>query len=462
VTAFRPRFLLRERAFLERIAAFDRAPDPDFWPECLEALALHHETETAYFTTIYNNSNAQTDFKSFLARMDAAAGSTTSLLKLISGLGDVSHMDIQRDLLALRATALGAGVDSREFVRGVEAFLERHYYHADAELDLLCPRWGEQPERVRQLVFLTMAPGAAPADPAVTAQQQREEYLSEAGAVDARLRARPLCGARFRRRFRRQLARVRSYLRAREEMRDCSTRAYHVVRRYLLEAGRRLEARGVLASAGHVFFLQTEDLSELARTSGAPPPTARLAELSERLRVRRLMHSGYRDLTPPNEFGRGVTQRNGGNALAASEGSARLQGLGSSPGLAEGPVRVIVDLRDSGAIRPGDILVTKFTDPGWTPILGLVSGIVTEVGGLLSHAAVIGREYGIPAVLNLPGATEVLRSGMRVQVNGDTGFVTVLPPHSGVSQPQDLDGARDSTRAIEAADSEAPPAARLR
>ena len=88
--------------------------------------------------------------------------------------------------------------------------------------------------------------------------------------------------------------------------------------------------------------------------------------------------------------------------------------------------RVVPSLADIGQVRHGDILVTKFTDPGWTPALGLVAGVVTEVGGLLSHAAVIGREYGIPAVLNVGGATEALRSGQWIRVDGDNGHVTVL------------------------------------
>jgi phosphoenolpyruvate synthase/pyruvate phosphate dikinase len=91
-----------------------------------------------------------------------------------------------------------------------------------------------------------------------------------------------------------------------------------------------------------------------------------------------------------------------------------------------GTVRVVTSLDEIHLLRTGDILVTKTTDPGWTPVLGLVAGVVTEVGGMLSHAAVIGREYGIPAVLNLKGATSLLKTGMRVRVDGATGLVEIL------------------------------------
>ena len=84
-------------------------------------------------------------------------------------------------------------------------------------------------------------------------------------------------------------------------------------------------------------------------------------------------------------------------------------------------MRVVPTLDRADTLKPAEILVTRFTDPGWTPVLGLVSGIVTEVGGLLSHAAVIGREYGIPAVLNVPGATQILKTGQRVEIDGSDG-----------------------------------------
>jgi len=138
---------------------------------------------------------------------------------------------------------------------------------------------------------------------------------------------------------------------------------------------------------------------------------------------RRAMYAGYRDFGAPNELGASVEQR---SAASYVTGEKRLVGLGCSARQVEGVVRVVTSIDEIDLIRRGDILVTRTTDPGWTPVLGLVSGVVTEVGGMLSHAAVIGREYGIPAVLNLPGATSILRTGMRVRVDGATGVVEIL------------------------------------
>ena len=91
-------------------------------------------------------------------------------------------------------------------------------------------------------------------------------------------------------------------------------------------------------------------------------------------------------------------------------------------------MRVLASLAEAGSLTSGEILVTRFTDPGWTPLFGIAGAVVTEVGGLLSHAAVIGREYGIPAVLNLPGATRTLCTGQRVRVDGRAGTVALLEP----------------------------------
>src|SRR5262249_30882813 len=104
----------------------------------------------------------------------------------------------------------------------------------------------------------------------------------------------------------------------------------------------------------------------------------------------------------------------------------RLSGVGCSTGAATGRVRVIRTLEEAGRLRPGDVLVAPFTDPGWTPLLNVAAAVVTENGGLLSHAAVICREYGISAVLNVTDATRLLRDGQRVRVDGENGNVDIL------------------------------------
>ena len=135
------------------------------------------------------------------------------------------------------------------------------------------------------------------------------------------------------------------------------------------------------------------------------------------MQQRRDYEEMYRNFVPPNEVGRGF-------ALAPVENHGhRLTGIGCSTGVTSGRVRVVTTLENSGNLERGDILVCPFTDPGWTPLLNIAGAVVTETGGLLSHAAVICREYGIPAVLNVAGATRILRDGQVVRVDGENGYV---------------------------------------
>ena len=408
-----------ERAkWLERIDAFARTDDARFFTDCARVIGdVHARVEQTYFTTIYNNSNAQSDFKGFLAKLDAAIGRPSNQGKLMSGLDDVRHMDVQRGFVRLYAVAKQAGFASEAWTRALDGFLHEHGFHADAELELTCPRWSEAPERVRVHVEHMIASGAPPADPDKTVASQRRQFEEERSAIEARIRTSLRWRARFSRGFRGHLTRVRAYLSAREQMREYSTQIYAIVRAYAVEAGRRLAARSELAHQDDVFFLDTTELVALANRARIDRSV-----LHERIDFRKAMYAGYRDLVPPNELGRGVTVR----AEESFDGKNVLRGLGCSPGRVEGIARVVATLDDVGTIRKGDILVTRFTDPGWTPVLGMVAGVVTEVGGLLSHAAVIGREYGIPAVLNLPGATKALKSGQRIRIDGESGVVELL------------------------------------
>jgi pyruvate,water dikinase len=104
-------------------------------------------------------------------------------------------------------------------------------------------------------------------------------------------------------------------------------------------------------------------------------------------------------------------------------GEGDLGGVGGAPGIAEGPVRLIRTLAELGSVEEGDILVTHAIDPAWTPVFGIIAGVISEEGGILSHATVLGREYGLPVVIGAAGAAAAFREGDRVEVNGTTGIV---------------------------------------
>ncbi|MBF6463165.1 aminotransferase class III-fold pyridoxal phosphate-dependent enzyme [Nocardia puris] len=400
----------------ERAARVREADDATFATELEECLlTFHADTERSYFTTIYYNSSVQSDVKQLIDKVDAATGGSTPVLDLMGGLADISHMQLQRGIVALHRVGREHGLDSAEWDAALAEFLADQGFHADAELDLTCPRWSEDPKRVRDMIAPMLERGAPPADPDVTLVEQRHRYETALAALRDRVRAKAGTRVRYARGLDRQVERMRNYLIARERMREFSQRCYAIVRAYVVEAGARLAAAGTLDRADDVFLLTIHELADLVGGR------VTIAELAPEIRYRGAMYAGYRDLVPPHELGGGVSEAQG---AAPSDGD--LTGLGCSPGIAEGTARVITSLSEIDRLRDGDILVTRFTDPGWTPALGLVSAVVTEVGGMLSHAAVIGREYGIPAVLNVAGATAAIRSGQRIRVDGGTGVITVL------------------------------------
>jgi pyruvate,water dikinase len=209
----------------------------------------------------------------------------------------------------------------------------------------------------------------------------------------------------------------------------------------LREVGRRMVAAGALAQPDDVFYLTCEEAQAAARALDAARPaeaggaglpfrsTAFLREVA----ARRATHEMERKVTPPvalpikggaRLFGLDVsrwmparTDQRAGNTI---------KGVGTSPGRVQGVARVIHGPEEFEQMQPGDILVAKITTPAWTALFALASGVVTDVGGPLSHSSIVAREYHIPAVLGTGVATERVRSGQRITVDGDAGVVTIV------------------------------------
>jgi len=190
---------------------------------------------------------------------------------------------------------------------------------------------------------------------------------------------------------------------------------YFVYKQALLREAERLVENQVLRKKEDIFYLRFDELEEVARTNRVD---------HELLRERREAFKSYQALTPP----RVLTSE--GEAVAGSyrrDGvpAGALLGLAVSAGVVEGRARVVLDIAKADLER-GDILVTRYTDPSWTPFFVGISGLVTEVGGLMTHGAVIAREYGLPAVVGVEGATQMIRNGQWIRLHGTEGYVEIL------------------------------------
>ena len=172
---------------------------------------------------------------------------------------------------------------------------------------------------------------------------------------------------------------------------------------------------GVLADPEDIYYLTFAELHDVVRTHRVD---------HELIGRRRAAYRTFQALTPPRVLtseGESVSGSYRRDDLPAGA----LAGLAVSPGTVEGRARVVLDLARAD-LEPGDILVTAYTDPSWSPLFVAVAGLVTEVGGLMTHGAVIAREYGLPAVVGVDGATRLIRDGQRIRVHGAGGYVELL------------------------------------
>jgi pyruvate,water dikinase len=195
---------------------------------------------------------------------------------------------------------------------------------------------------------------------------------------------------------------------------------YGLVRKVSLEVGRRLTQKGFMSRPDYIFYLPYPEVIAILRDEWSDPKAIR-----RRIEANQNYMLSFRNFKNPNEVGQ-PWQYQHDKLEKHTDVKKVFRGIPCAQGKAAGRVRVIEDINQSGRLQPGDILVTRFTDPGWTPLFSLLSGVITETGGILSHAAVIAREYGIPAVLAVQNATHKLRDDQKVILNGNNGEVQIL------------------------------------
>jgi phosphoenolpyruvate synthase/pyruvate phosphate dikinase len=193
-----------------------------------------------------------------------------------------------------------------------------------------------------------------------------------------------------------------------------------------LEMGRRLVERNVLETEDDTYFLGKDELYELFDGNG----DLKLAKAKIAAR-RRDFHGVYtRERIPPLYLHRGVplpdeAMADRSLAPASSADGARLRGTPTSPGTVTATARVVRRLEETKRVQPGEIMVCNATDPGWTPVFLIMSGIVTETGGIIAHAACLAREYGLPAI-QMANAMQIIPDGATISIDGFTGEVIVI------------------------------------
>ena len=301
----------------------------------------------------------------------------------------------------------------REARNAIQAFLDMYGMRCVGEIDITRPRWSERPTTLVPVILgnvKNFEPGAGER----RFEQGRQEAWTKEQELLQRLRALP-DGERKADEVKRMIDRVRTFIGYREYPKFGMVSRYFVYKQALLEEAGRLVQCHVLGEKEDIFYLTFPELHDVVRTNHADD---RL--ISQRKEAFR----SYQALTPPRVF------TSDGEVVAGAYRRedvppGALVGLPVSAGTIEGRARVLLDMAQAD-LEPGDILVTAYTDPSWSPLFVAIAGLVTEVGGLMTHGAVIAREYGLPAVVGVEQATRLIRDRQRIRVNGTDGYVEIL------------------------------------
>jgi phosphoenolpyruvate synthase/pyruvate phosphate dikinase len=306
---------------------------------------------------------------------------------------------------------LAGGREARD---AILAWLDKYGMRCVGEIDITRPRWSERPTTLVPVILgniKNFEPGAGKR----RFEQGRQEAWEKEQELLERLRALP-DGGRKAEEAKRMIDRVRTFIGYREYPKYGMVSRYFVYKLALLEEAERLVQAHVLHEKEDIFYLRFEELQDVVRMNQVD---------DQLIRARKEAFGSYQALTPPRVLtsdGEGIAGAYRRDDLPAGA----LVGLPVSAGTVEGRARVILDMAEAD-LEPGDILVTAYTDPSWTPLFVTIKGLVTEVGGVMTHGAVIAREYGLPAVVGVEHATRLIQNGQRIRLHGTDGYVEILP-----------------------------------
>ncbi len=305
---------------------------------------------------------------------------------------------------------LAGGQEARDAIR---AYLDRYGMRCVGEIDITRPRWSERPTTLLPMI-LTNIKNFEPGAGERRFEQGRQEAWKKEQELLERLRALP-DGERKAEETKRMIDRVRTFIGYREYPKYGMVSRYFVYKQALLDEAERLVRADVLGEKEDIFFLRFAELHDVVHTNQVD---------DELIRRRKEAFRSHQALTPPR-----VLTSDGETVAGAYRRddlpTGALVGLPVSAGTVEGRARVILDMAQAD-LEPGDILVTAHTDPSWSPLFVAITGLVTEVGGLMTHGAVIAREYGLPAVVGVEHATHLIQDGQRIRVNGTDGYIEIL------------------------------------
>ncbi|HHB1914521.1 TPA: phosphoenolpyruvate synthase [Bacillus cereus] len=292
-------------------------------------------------------------------------------------------------------------------------FLNKYGMRCSGEIDITKTRWSEKPTTIIPMILNNIRDFEAGASKRKFEEGLQEALKKEEELVE-RLQHLP-DGKQKVEETKRMIRNIRNFIGYREYPKYGMINRYFIYKQALLKEAEQLVQSGVIREVDDIYYLTFEELHEVIRTNKLDYKVIHQQENEYKL---------YEKLTPPRVMtsdGEIITGKYKRENLPVDA----IVGLPVSSGVIEGRARVILNMEDAN-LEDGDILVTAFTDPGWTPLFVSIKGLVTEVGGLMTHGAVIAREYGLPAVVGVENATKLIKDGQRIRVHGTEGYIEVL------------------------------------
>ena len=311
-----------------------------------------------------------------------------------------------------RLHEIGAVANGATFLRELEHFRTKRPHRGCSDRDILQPRWGDSPD-ILLMQLQSMLSLSHHTQSAMARARTVERRCIRESEILTRL-GRGLMGAIRRFVFTRVLRTAQRYWIQRDNQRHSFDRYFYELRRSYRAIGVKLVAEEVLNHVDDIFFLGKTELyayldSELSKEA-----------LVSRANWRKVWWQRVSATEPPAFLKDNLPYVLDG---AAENSDGDLKGMGGAPGVVTGPIRVIRSMSELGRVKEGEILVTQAIDPAWTPVFGLIGGVISEEGGILSHATVLGREYGIPVVIGVRDAMTLFKDQECVSVNGTTGVI---------------------------------------
>lgn len=403
----------------------DMAPEEliQTWYQLVKEAYL--QSESTYFWQIFINTVHQPLFKRKLFRYV----SYSEYLNLIAGLENISHImpyyDIWKMCKQIKANTKSYAYwmqnspdqiekdyhNNRPYkgIPELKQHIERFGYHSNRELDISYPCFCEEVNEVIKGIKDTLILGED-YNPDTIRKQQYNNYITQLQALKQKVNSLEY------RKLLKKIKKMREMLWWREELKDISTRYYYLIRMYCLRLAKLYLEDGIFDDVEDIWHLSITDLFDFIEKKTT------VHQLKQIIIKNKQYYISFRNYKNENEIGYGNKQ----NDVIKETIQQTLKGVGCNNGIVTGTARVILDMANLSMLSQGDILITHYTDTGWTSKFAMIKGLVTEHGGALCHAAIVAREYGIPCIVSCSQITKKIKDGSQITINGATGEVILM------------------------------------